>query len=565
MALRPGDSFAAEFHVHNASGALANADSAPTGVLVRNSVADTGPSIAVATAATGIYRVSGTVPSGYASGDLVQVRITATVGGESTSGLVELGVLDGARVAEVFARIGAGGAGLSAVPWSNAWDAELQSGVAGALTSHGVATAAELTATRIRTGTAQSGSASTIRLDSGASNVDDFYAGALVYIRSGPGAGQARAIISYAGSTRTATVDVDWVTPPTSTSVFDLYPGSPIASLDQVAAAVLREPIADHEAVQGSVAAAIAQGGEGGGATPAEVETAVLAALGSYNAPTRGELAAELASVTTQITDALQPISEDTRDTIPGLLNALNNLDAVAVQAAAAAAISDYDPPTHAELQAVQTAFTNLIAALNDAPDLSVPVMEIAGVTSRLSAMIEDVNGDRWTGHALEQAPTGSGSGDGAWTVAQRDQVMQDAAEARAAAEAAIADIAQLHIPTAGLNAQAVRDELADELARIDTAISSRSAAGTAMTLVPQERATLAAAILAAREDSDGASLQELIRLMLAWIGGRVTGAAGDGEGATLAFQNPSGTKTRIEMTVDHAGNRALPATLDLT
>ena len=45
---------------------------------------------------------------------------------------------------------------------------------------------------------------------------------------------------------------------------------------------------------------------------------------------------------------------------------ALNDLDATAVQTAAAAALNAYDPPTKAELDAAQTAITAAIAALNN-------------------------------------------------------------------------------------------------------------------------------------------------------------------------------------------------------
>ncbi len=605
MALRPGDSFAAEFHVHSASGALANADSAPTGTLIRNSVADATPTITVANTATGIYRVSGTVPAGYAAGDVVQVRITATVGGESTSGLVELGVLDGARVAEVFARIGAGGGGLSAIPWNSAWNNQVQAEAEDALAAYGAATSAELLATRIRSATAQAGGASTITLDAAASATDDLYAGALVFIRSGAGAGQARVIIDYVGATKVATVDVAWATAPGNDSVFDLYPGSPVASLDQVAAAVLREPIGDHDDVVGSVAEAIAQGGGGGGASASEIADALLdealaghttagtvgerlgripnaaagasgglprvedlqpaaaAALTAFDPPTRAELASDIASLAQYIDTEVAAILEDTGTTLPALFGALNDLDATAAQAAAAAALAAYDPPTMAELQAVQTAVSNLIAGLNDAPDLSTQVGDIQAVTARLSAMLEDVNGDRWTSHALEQAPTGEGGGDSVWTTEGMNQVRADSAAARVASEAAVSDIGDLAIPPASEVASAVRSELAAELLRLDVAISTRASAGNAMTLTSAERSALAGVILGAEDATDGVSLQELIRLVVAWIAGRVTGA--DGDGAQLTFQNPAGTRNRIVVTVDEHGNRPSPATLDLT
>ncbi len=46
------------------------------------------------------------------------------------------------------------------------------------------------------------------------SSVDDFYNDMLVYITSGTGAGQARPVFDYTGSTKTITVDEPWVTTP---------------------------------------------------------------------------------------------------------------------------------------------------------------------------------------------------------------------------------------------------------------------------------------------------------------------------------------------------------------
>ncbi len=72
----------------------------------------------------------------------------------------------------------------------------------------------------IRSNTAQTGTSTTITLDSSASATSDLYKGALVLITSGTGAGQFRQIISYAGSTKIATVDKAWITNPTNSSVF---------------------------------------------------------------------------------------------------------------------------------------------------------------------------------------------------------------------------------------------------------------------------------------------------------------------------------------------------------
>ncbi len=72
----------------------------------------------------------------------------------------------------------------------------------------------------VRNGTAQAGAASTITLDAGASATDNLYNGMTVRLDSGTGAGQARVITGYVGSTKVATVDRAWATNPDSTSVF---------------------------------------------------------------------------------------------------------------------------------------------------------------------------------------------------------------------------------------------------------------------------------------------------------------------------------------------------------
>lgn len=65
-----------------------------------------------------------------------------------------------------------------------------------------------------------------IQLDTGALATDNIYNGATVNLTGGTGVGQTRKIISYAGATRTATVDADWQTVPDATTTFDLIASS---------------------------------------------------------------------------------------------------------------------------------------------------------------------------------------------------------------------------------------------------------------------------------------------------------------------------------------------------
>lgn len=81
----------------------------------------------------------------------------------------------------------------------------------------------------LHSGTAQAGSGSTITLAAGASATNDLYKGLLVKIVSGSGAGQARGIIGYVGSTKVATIDRAWATTPDNSSVYALEAADSVA------------------------------------------------------------------------------------------------------------------------------------------------------------------------------------------------------------------------------------------------------------------------------------------------------------------------------------------------
>lgn len=85
---KAGDAVAIQFTTSNpTTGALSNADSLPTGTLVRNGD-NTAESVTVSNVATGVYKAAVTIPSGYAAADVVQLRIAATVGGVAGGGIV---------------------------------------------------------------------------------------------------------------------------------------------------------------------------------------------------------------------------------------------------------------------------------------------------------------------------------------------------------------------------------------------------------------------------------------------------------------------------------------------
>lgn len=84
--VKTGASVALQFLVSDANGALSNADALPTGTLVKNAAA-TADVVTVANVTTGVYSASVTMPT-LAAGDIMQIRVAATIGGVTTGGLI---------------------------------------------------------------------------------------------------------------------------------------------------------------------------------------------------------------------------------------------------------------------------------------------------------------------------------------------------------------------------------------------------------------------------------------------------------------------------------------------
>jgi len=147
---------------------------------------------------------------------------------------------------------------------------------------------------------AQAGAAGSITLASAASTTDDMYTGLVVAIIGGSGVGQSRVITDYVGSTRVATIEPNWISTPTSSSIYALFHAGRVAvhtdgitdaslateaitadaiatdAVNEIAAAttdqVWDEPIAGHLSA-GSTGEALDNAG--GGATPAAIADAV--------------------------------------------------------------------------------------------------------------------------------------------------------------------------------------------------------------------------------------------------------------------------------------------------
>ena len=85
----PGAVFYGEFTTCSSTGAAANADSLPTAIANHNGTDDTGFVLTVANIDTGRYRVSGTVPTGYAQGDRFAISVSAAIGGVATKSVIQ--------------------------------------------------------------------------------------------------------------------------------------------------------------------------------------------------------------------------------------------------------------------------------------------------------------------------------------------------------------------------------------------------------------------------------------------------------------------------------------------
>jgi hypothetical protein len=125
------------------TGALSAPTVGPAGTLYVNGTADDAE---VTVTGANPYAWSVTLPT-LAAGDLVSMYVTATIDGVATAEVVAEDVADTYRTSDIEALvddIGVAGAGLTAVPWNAAWDAEVQTSAAAALTAYDPPTKAEL-------------------------------------------------------------------------------------------------------------------------------------------------------------------------------------------------------------------------------------------------------------------------------------------------------------------------------------------------------------------------------------------------------------------------------------
>lgn len=186
----------------------------------------------------------------------------------------------------------------------------------------------------IRTNTATAGGASTITLDASASSGNGFYDHNIVQIVAGTGAGQARIITGYVGSTKVATVDTAWSTNPASGSVFAIWPlGITGMSETDVRSAVFGATASSYDA-SGTMGEKINDAGAAGTPpTEAEIVTELMATNIATGTPfgdfCRGVAAALLGKTARSGTTWTARNIEDTKDAITATTDGTNQRTAV--------------------------------------------------------------------------------------------------------------------------------------------------------------------------------------------------------------------------------------------
>jgi hypothetical protein len=99
---KPGDAYYKEFVTSSpATGAAVNADSLPVATANHNGADDSGFALTVTNVDTGRYKITGTVPGGYAKGDVFNVSVAATVGGVAGKAVVDTQQIDSKRIGDL--------------------------------------------------------------------------------------------------------------------------------------------------------------------------------------------------------------------------------------------------------------------------------------------------------------------------------------------------------------------------------------------------------------------------------------------------------------------------------
>lgn len=380
----------------------------------------------------------------------------------------------------------------------------------------------------LRSGILQTGTASTITLDAGASSTDDFYNNTLVFITSGVGAGQSRIISDYVGSTRVATVNGNWTVNPVPASAFVILPfgsipGASAPTVQQIVDGVWDEAIAGHLDAGSTGEALNAAGGAG--------DPWITALPGAYGAGTAGKIVGD--NINATISSRASQTSLDTLD------------DFVDTEVAAIKAKTDNLPSDPADASDITSSFTTVNTKLDTIDDfLDTEVAAIKAKTdnlpsdpadeSSIQGTLATIAGYLDTEIAAIKTVTDALPNAGALTTIQSDldniQTRLPAALVSGRMDSSVGAMATDVLTAAALNADAVT-EIQSGLSTLTAAQVWDLSNGVETGLTPRQA----------------------MRLLAAALAGKLSGAAT----TTVTIRNAvvDGTD-RIVATVDSDGNR---------
>jgi hypothetical protein len=360
---------------------------------------------------------------------------------------------------------------------------------------------ASLTAAESRvfhSGTAQAGSADSITLAAGASSVFNLYTCSVIKIYGGTGAGQARVISNYDGSTKIVSIDRNWQTTPDNTSIYSIFADDTSPLNDNLAPDVEQVLGVVHGVIGDVTGNLTGSVGSVTGLTASNLDATVSSRLATsgYTAPlsaagTRSAIGLASANLDTQL-DALPTNAElatalgTADDAVLAAIAALNNLSQANIRTAVGLGSANLDTqldalPTNAELATAlgtaDDAVLAAIAALNNLSQANVRTaagLGSANLDTQLSAIAAYID----TEVAAIKAKT--------------DNLPVDPADASDIA-ASFASIASSLTTLASY----VDTEVAAIKAKTDNLPAAPAATGDAMTLTSGERTSIGTAVWA--------------------------------------------------------------------
>lgn len=293
---RPSDSYYAEFTTRVFStGVGTNADSLPTATANKNGTDDGTFTLTCANIDTGRYKITGTVPAGYASGDRVVITVAATVSS----------VADKCVVDEFLVQPASSAVGYPQTVDNNTILAQLLSAlspISGTVNDTGATTTTFITTL--------------------SSSVNDFYKGEAVVFTSGVLTGQLGQIFSYAGSTNTITLQSALTSAPANGVAFRLVN---VAASRKFADFLATAMGTDKKVLLSS---------------DAQTSVTIPTVTNLTNAPTNGDLTGTMkSSVTTAATAATPTVTAGTVSDKSGYSLSATGLDLVTTASTFGAAI----------------------------------------------------------------------------------------------------------------------------------------------------------------------------------------------------------------------------------